>query len=489
MDPIGTITQYFPFIEEDTKNVLNDIMTEASDYYDFVNRLCDLVLNNDSSVMVVYFAIQHAIMAYEYKAIDKIREKYHQHQILSPLLYYASMYQGTFEDANKVHELADIILESHPEDWLKLEMNLFKFGVDMRNYPKSMYPTSTLEKIRELIDSNPNFGFHESLLYDYLAIRAHADGDSEERMRCLRKGLENAQKFDDIAYAAHLQIRIANIVMNYDRAESKHLLQQALDLVDSSLGIPDKFANIVYYLSQLDAIRGDFDSAIKLCLDAVTIKERAGLSTANPSYFLSTFYNVIGEPESGLEWGIMAEEQLKSSPIVMNRAIMNQIWSLVQLGRLIEAQSLLDTIRESVIQSGTESHLAWLHFVTGILEREQGDLTLAISSMEQGLKIYEQQGTALIMELIFLYQLAITEVLSCYGGEVVSPSLAILEEKVISEDLPGILGQVLLLKSDIAIQNNDDAVLREIIPQIRSIIEEDDIHFLKPHYESLQRRL
>lgn len=489
MDPLGTITVYFPFIDEETKNVLEDIMKEASEYYDFVLRLCRLVLDADSPIMVVYFAIHHAFMAYEHKAIDKIREKYSHHQILGPLLYYASMYQGTYEDVKKVHELADIILDSNPEDWVKLEMNILKFGVDIRNYPKSMYQTTTLEEIRELIDGNPDFGFCESVLSDYLAIRAHADGDSEQRIRCLRKGLENAQKYDDLVFVAHLQIRIANIIMNYDRAEAKHLLEQALELVDSSLGIPDNFANIVYYLSLINAIRGDYDRAIKLCLDAVTFKERAGLSSANPSYFLSTFYNVIGEPESGLEWGQMAEEQFKRSPIVMNRAILNQVWSLVQMGRLIEAQSLLDIVREPVIQSGTESHLAWLHFVTGILEREQGDLALAISSMEQGLKIYEQQGTALIMEVIFLYQLAVTEVLSCRGGEIVSPSLAILEEMAISGNLPGILGQVLLLKANIAIQNSDDAFLREIIPQLRSIIEEDNIHFLKPYYERLQKRM
>jgi hypothetical protein len=239
----------------------------------------------------------------------------------------------------------------------------------------------------------------------------------------------------------------------------------------------------------LNGIRGDYDTAIRLCLDAVTVRERAGISSANPSYFLSTFYNVIGEPESGLEWAQMAEDQLKSMPIVMNRARLNQVWSLVQLGRIAEAQLLLEDIREDVLHSGTESHLAWLHFVTGILEREQGDMDLAISSMEQGLKIYEQHGTAMIMELIFLHQLSITEVLSCSGGEIFSPSLAILEERAISEDLPGILGQVLLLKGNIAIQNNDEVILQEILPQLRSIIEEENILFLKPYLEQIQRGL
>lgn len=489
MKPIGTITGYFPFIDGETKTVLHRIMIEAEHYHDFVLKLCDIVIKNDSPVLVVFFAIRHAIMAYEYKAIDKIREKYSQHQILGPFLYYSSMYQGTYDDVQKVHELADRILESNPEDWIKLEMNLVKIEVDIRNYPKSMYQTSTLEELRRLIDSNSDLGFYETELYDVLATRAHADGDSEERMRCLQKGLDNAMKFDDIALAVHLQIKIANIIMSYDRDKSKRLLQQAYDLVDSSLGIPDNFANILGYLSTLNAIRGDYDTAIKMCLDSVTLKERAGLNSANPSYYLSTYYNVIGEPESGLEWGRMAEDQLKRSPIVMNRARLNQVWSLIQLERITEAKSLLETLQQPVIQSGVETQLAWLHFVTGILEREQGDLDLAISSIEQGLKIYEQQGTALVIEIIFLYQLAITEVLSCNGEEVVSPTLAVLEEKAISGDLPGILAQVLLLKADIAIQNNDYDILREIIPQLRSVIEENNIHFLKPYFTSLQSRL
>ncbi len=102
-------------------------MTEASDYYDFVQRLRDLVLKNDSPVMVVYFAIHHSMIALDYKPIDKIRAKYGNHQILGPNLFYSSAYQGTYEDVAKVHELADAVLATQPEDWIALEMNFMKF--------------------------------------------------------------------------------------------------------------------------------------------------------------------------------------------------------------------------------------------------------------------------------------------------------------------------------------------------------------------------
>ncbi|MHA1614621.1 MAG: hypothetical protein ACTSW7_00270 [Candidatus Thorarchaeota archaeon] len=489
MDSIGTITTYFPFIDEDTKNVLENTMTEASNYSDFVHRLCDLVLNNDSPIMVVYFAIHHSILALEYKLIDLIREKYGSHQILGPNLFFASAYQGTVEDVKKVHELADAILATEPDDWITLEMNFMKFEADMRNYPTTMYQTSIMENIRELIDSDPNFGFYEIILNDYMAIRAHADGDSEERMRCLDRGLEIAEKFDDTLRLAHLQIRKANIIMNNDRKESRRMLENAYELVDTSLGIPSNFADIIHYLSILDAIRGEFDRAIERNMQTVSIRERAGLNTGNASYFLAVFYNVIGEPESGLEWGCMAEDQMKSRPYLINRTILNQIWSLILLNRVAEAQILLDTLREPILKSGDESHLAWLHFATGIFEASEGKISLALSSIEQGLRIYEQQGTGFLFELIFLYQLAKIEVISCDIGEAVSPSLAILEEKAESEDLPGILGLILLLKADIAILNNDEALLREIIPQLQAHCENENLKFLKPHFDRLQRNL
>ena len=489
MEPIGTIAQYFPFIDEDIRNVLEKVMTEASDYHDFAQRLGRLVLETDSPVMVVYFAIHHSMLALDHRVVDKIREKYGHHRLLGPHLYFSSAYQGTYEDVEKVHELADAILATDPADWIALEMNFMKFEVDMSNYPTTMYQTSTLERIRELIDSNPHFGFYEIVLDSYLAIRAQIDGDTEERLRCIERGIQIAEELDDRLRKAHLLTQKGSITMNFDRKESKAALEEAYTLVESCLGIPGNYSDIVYYLSILDATRGEFDSAIKRCLQAVNIKERAGMDVGNAASFLTLFYNAIGEPESGLEWGCMAEDQFQARPYLINHARLFQIWSLILLKRLIEAQALLDSSRESILKGGNEDQLAWLHFVTGLMEMEAGDFPLALSSIEQGLKIYEQQGTALLMENIFLHQLARIEIMSGETEEVVSPSLAILEERALSEDLPGVLGQVLLLKAEIAILNNDETILREIIPQLQSLSERDNLQFLKPYFDRLQRKL
>ncbi len=489
MEPIGTITQYFPFIEEETKVILERVMTEASDYYDFVQRLRGLVLETDSPVMVVYFAIHHSMIALDYSHIAKIGEKYGHHQILGPNLYATSVRLGIYEDVKKIHELANAMLATQPKDWIALEMYFMKFEADMKNYPKTMYETSTMNHIRELIDSDSRFGFYEIVLNDHLSIRAQIDGDTKERLRCIERGIKYAKKFDDKLRLAHLLVQKGNITMNFDRKTSRAALEEAYQLVETSLGIPGNYANIVYYLSILDAIKGEFDSAIEKCTKSVTIRERAGLEIGNAASFLSIFYNAIGEPESGLDWGRMAEDQFQRRPFLIFHAILFQIWSLILLGKLTEARVLIDSSREAILKSGNEDQLAWFHFVSGLLEIEDGDLSLALSSIEQGLKIYEQQGSALLMENIFLHQLAKIEILSCTPGEVVSPSLAILEERSLSEDLPGFLAQALLLKADIALLNNDEALLRDIILQLQSLIEARNLQFLKPYFDNFQKRL
>jgi hypothetical protein len=255
------------------------------------------------------------------------------------------------------------------------------------------------------------------------------------------------------------------------------------------LGIPSDFADIIYWLSVFDVIRGDFDSAVKRLLQSYSIRENAGLDTGNASLLLSVLYNIVGKPQSALEWGQMAEIQFKSRPYMINRSVLTQIWSLIGLRKRTEAHILLDTTRESVMKSGDEMQLAWLHFVTGVLEFYSGDFSSASSSIDQAVRIYEKFQWGILYETIFLYYLAAVEVYSAESADKVCPTLAILEDKARSNEQPGIHGQVLLLRAELALAKNDETQLREIIQKLRKLIEIENLHFLESRYESLLHRL
>ena len=50
LKPIGTVTKYYPFLDDEVKNILDSIMVRAENYYDFVNLLGNIVLEEDVPV-------------------------------------------------------------------------------------------------------------------------------------------------------------------------------------------------------------------------------------------------------------------------------------------------------------------------------------------------------------------------------------------------------------------------------------------------------
>ena len=51
MKPMGTITKYYPFIDDESKSILNSLMEESSSYYEFVQHLDDLILRRSLLAM------------------------------------------------------------------------------------------------------------------------------------------------------------------------------------------------------------------------------------------------------------------------------------------------------------------------------------------------------------------------------------------------------------------------------------------------------
>lgn len=488
MEPLGTITVYFPFIDSETRGILEKIMGDAANYYDFVKTLQQMVLDSDCSDKVVYFALHHSAQLLDFKAINEIGRKYSDYQLLMPPLFFASAYQGHPEDFEAVRKSANLILSRNPPNWIAIEMHFWKFETESWNYPKTLYDEENLKTIKKMIEKEPRFGFYEALLQTHFASRAHIDGDSMERRNCIDHAIRISREYDDkVRLAYNLRVK-ANILENENRVEAReHLLESGrlMKLIGSKEG----YSHVLENISKLEAIRGEFNYAIEHYLETVSIRESLGIETGNISLVLSALYNIMGEFESGLEWAQMAEDQYKTRPKHIPRAILNQVWSLIALGRIAEANLLLDTVQEPIIKSGQETHLAWLHFINGLIEYNEGDFVSASSSIEEALKIYETRDGTMMIQLLFLYHLAKIEISQSEIDTEVYPYLALLEEKSISEDLPGIMGQTLLLKAELALFKNDDSLLRDIVQKLNSLTQEPSMEFLVPPLKLLLTRI
>ncbi|MFW9908209.1 MAG: hypothetical protein ACFFEF_06510, partial [Candidatus Thorarchaeota archaeon] len=76
MDPLGTITKYYPFLEKEIQTILDSLMKESTSYYDFVHRLAQYVLENEGDLHLAYLAAVHVSKIRETELIQDIATKY-----------------------------------------------------------------------------------------------------------------------------------------------------------------------------------------------------------------------------------------------------------------------------------------------------------------------------------------------------------------------------------------------------------------------------
>ncbi|MHA2142887.1 MAG: hypothetical protein ACXADC_05050 [Candidatus Thorarchaeota archaeon] len=431
----------------------------------------------------VFLAVHFAALLFDFECLDKISKVHGKLPIIRPNLFYGSAFQGRPEDLKKVRESADEVLSGHPPDWLALEMLMIKLEAENSEYPTQVYDTSTYDAIVSLIEENQDFDFYKSRLKDTMTIRAIRDGDVSRALELNQEAIDNSEKNDDINRLAHLLRTRAGIIQSSDRLESQELLHRAMGLMDS-MGDKGGLADVLFLLSKLESIRGDYDSAIEHNLESVRIWESIGMPIGMPALTLSTLYNVIGDYDSGLEWAIMAENELASRPVYQPRAILNQAWSMTLQGKLSEAHQLQDSVRESMLKSGLESNLGWLYFISSVIESAELDFSAAAMSVEESLDIYERSG-GFVSFYICLHHRARIEVHSELNEpssdyESTGPWLTLLEEKAHSENLPGILGQALLLKATSLTMKGVQSEASKVIEQMASLVNQENLEFLRP---------
>lgn len=487
MQPLGSITVYFPFIDNETKTILKTTMEKASDYSDFVKLLKELALETDCSDLIVYFTIHHAAQLLDLKAIDLIGQKYPDIPMVKPNIGFARHFQGKTDDFENVIQSANDVLAANPADWLEIEMRFMRFEAETFNYPAMIPDSSNMETITDMISNDSRFNFYNTVFYSNVARIANIDGNYDEWERCNQIALDNAREHDDQIRLAYCLTEKA-LISSSNRVLARELLLEALEIMDI-LGSIDGYAQVLEHIGLLEMIRGEFTSSIENYLKVVSIREGLDIETAIPSLMLSSLYNSVGEYESGLDWGRMAEAQFENRPFLKPRAVMCQIWSLVLLNRVAEAVLILDSVHELILKSGRQNNLAWLHFVMGLIEFSKSNPMGALSSIEESLKIFEASEGMLRYQSMSLYYLAKIEVAVADENTEIFPYLALLEERALSEDLPGILGQALLLKSDVALIQKDDSTLRDIVQRLSDLTQDPRVSFLLPFVNSLLNRM
>ncbi|MFW9847265.1 MAG: hypothetical protein ACFFD6_10980, partial [Candidatus Thorarchaeota archaeon] len=135
MDPLGTITMYYDFIDGETREALQSVAENSYSYRDFVKQLCDRVCADDSSDLLVYFATVHANLLWDYESLERLFERYNEVPIARPYFLISRSFRGESVDWDSVLESIEYVLTTYTEDWLLLDMYLTRHSILLTRVP------------------------------------------------------------------------------------------------------------------------------------------------------------------------------------------------------------------------------------------------------------------------------------------------------------------------------------------------------------------
>ena len=451
MKPMGTITKYYPFIDEESKLILNSLMDETSNYYEFVQKLCEVALNNDVPVNLAYLATMQAWWCRMRSTIVLLEEKYGDVPWIKPWLHVVD--SGERDQAlahDTVTRYINEALETSVDDWIEADLHiLHAFFHHPFGEVISLY--EPLEKVKTLIDTHPHLGCFESVLYAFEGIAKTREREIKKALEGLQKGKALAEYHDDALYLYMNMLQEGVILTNVNVHEATSVFEDLYELVQN-LQVPAFFTEILNDSSLLYETMGEFDLVISCHHEMMKILEVGDRRISDTTFIiLARAYATLGDGEKSLEWisrGIEDSGQFEGALMLIFKA-----WALALVNRIDDAEKALETAYPLVIKAGFERHLADYYHVSGVIEQKKSNFLDALNMLEKAWGIANKVwgGTSKNRALLDLAQVEnLITFQSKNGTKVAAPGkwLSFLEEYACDQDLPGIKMYAALLKSE-----------------------------------------
>ncbi len=448
MKPMGTIAKYYPFIDEESKSILDSTMDDSSSYNDFVQQLCSIVLENEVPVNLAYVAAVQAWWCRFEETMNRIQEKYNEVLWIKPWGYYhGSMERDQIQQHDELVGSIEKALDCSHEDWIETELHLLHtfFHHPFGDVESVLEP---LEKAKVLIDTHPQLRCFESLTYAFEGLTKAREGDMKGCLSVLRKGRELAEEYDDTLYKYMNMLQEGNMLRLIDVQSATSVFEDLYDLVQD-LDVPYYLCEVLNDYAIVFEAKGEFDLAISSHFEIMKIM--GDLRQSDTFWILlARNYATLGDGHRALEW---INRGLESCGHLDTPTMYNvKAWALALLNRLDEAEQTLEIAHSLTIKSGLEVHLGNYYHVSGVVELKKGNFLDALDLFEKAWEITERRPRV-DRENRLLLDLAQVEIL--FDNQLIDSSKVVVPGKWLSKleahaeeyDLPGIRMYAALLKS------------------------------------------
>ena len=491
MEPLGTITMYFPFVDDETRLIMESIMDAAYNYHDFVCRLVERVCTEKSSDDLVHLAAIHNAYLSNFKIHKQLNGMHANTTIARPyLLIYNAFYDEDPSLFDVAKEDIEQILSSSPDEFIAYQMYDCAGHIGRLTAPRDSYEIQALEKMENLVKANEAFSCFKSNVLEHKAWQ-YERNDPKEAIRFYELAYEVAMEHDDQVNAATQLSAMAFSVKNFDTAKALRLISKS-ETLSRSQGHSYSIADMQNLKGIVHSSRGEFSASVESYQECIRLHERMGSPTMSVLPFnLASTYNEMGLGEEALEWAMMAIDTLKSHPSHLPLAYFAVARALVNLGRLKEAREYLDEAQEMGLKIADEIFLQKGYIISGQLEMAEGRHLDALHSFERAFEICERTGrqSRLNSSLLRLTEceLALFENnKDTQFDETSGPWMDRLERETNEKDIPGIQGRMLLLKAELRLKQGrkDDAAL--LLSKVIELAENPEMSYLRERAESLR---
>jgi tetratricopeptide (TPR) repeat protein len=451
MKPMGTITKYYAFIDEETKSILDSLMKDSKSYYDFAQSLCHIVLESDVPTDLAYIAAVQAWWCRLEDEIGLINQKFKDvPQIVPWGNIHASLERDQIRFHDAIVKAIEHLVEEETDDWILTELHLLHAHF---HWPVSGDIPSQLEpvgKARELIDANPLLKCFEAQACFYEGWAKRMEGEIEDAIAIYQRGIELAEAHDE---SLHRYLNLggqAEALKNVSIKKAISRYEESYQLT-LDLEVPYLEAAVLHDSGLVFEVAGEYDLAISSYQESGKVYQFDG--SHHYGYApISRVYVALGDGERAME---MVNAFLEDYEVLgIQWPYLGKAAALALLNRVDEAEDNLTEAHKLVIKSGLDRLLGRYYLVAGLVELAKGDYLSSMDCYEKAWEIFERVGHVYGEKNTALIGLARVEILldrqTMGDKKTITPGrwLSKLEKYATERDLPGIRMQAALLKSE-----------------------------------------
>jgi tetratricopeptide (TPR) repeat protein len=478
LEPLGTITMYYPFLDAEIVDILDSIMKKASDYHEFVVRLGEKAYRDNVPVVLVYLTVVHARRLNETSVLKSLRSKYRNSEVILPWLL------PDVDNQDEIDSALEVVRSGSLGEWIEIELLIL-----------SMFPeenleivriSSSLNEIKALLQAQPNLEcFRPYMALVESSVQRH-EGDIENALLTYEAAIEQAKENNDMYIACRLLLYTGSLIKNFDVKKSWENLQEAYDLA-RLLGYQLGMAESRFEMGKTSFILGEYDLAEKCLAESYNVHEETRRKTTlmEKDIPLVRTWTLceLERYDEALEWGESVREFCEPEEYPWGH--LAAAHSLIFLGNLEKASKYITQAQTGVMKSGREFDLAYFYYVSGLYENESGDLLNGMATIERALEICERlQFVMLVSPCLIALTKGEIALHSIEGDSDISGRwMSRLEQYAREKNLPGILMQHAILKAEFQMQQGRKDAARKTLTKGLDIYDSPSVLTLRSRIE------